>query len=232
MTPYGNRLPCMAYLDSWIESMGVESRALNTAGVVGPILWAFATLYCAAVRPGYDPINQFISELAERGSSTEHIMRLFGFYFPGLLVAAFGVSVLGHRVSSMAAVLVITNGLGRLVAGIFPCDAGCPIMDARSVSQTIHNCAGLLTGLTLPVAALLWFVGSKRVGRSDLFAWYSLASGVVGLLALIVMLMNSPARNSVGLFQRLSVGVANAWVVTLALSTWPLSQKASPSSRQ
>lgn len=209
-----------------------RARALNTAGVVGPILWASAVLYCAAIRPGYDPINQFISELAERGSSTEHIMRLFGFYLPGLLVATYGVSIFGHRVSSMAAVLVITNGLGKLVAGIFPCDAGCPMMVARSVSQTIHNWVALLAGLTLPVAALLWFFGSKRVGRSDLFAWYSLASGVVSLLFLLLMLMNSPARNSVGLFQRLSAGVANTWVVALALSTWPLIEKSAPSSTE
>ena len=70
------------------------TRILPAAGIAAGLAWAGAVIYCGAVRQGYDPVNQFISELAERGSSTETVMRVCGYYVPGLLILAFAVFLL------------------------------------------------------------------------------------------------------------------------------------------
>ena len=58
------------------------TRILTAAGIAAPLLYAAAVIYCGAVRPGYNPVTQFMSELAERGSSTEGVMRITPSIFP------------------------------------------------------------------------------------------------------------------------------------------------------
>ena len=192
---------------------------LNATGMISPVLWAAAVIYCGAIRPGYDPVRQFISELAERGSSTEYLMRVAGFCLPGLLAAVYGISLLEVQTSSAVAVLIIASGLARFIAGVFPCDAGCPTVNP-SFSQVIHNISALVGALALLSAALICFLRPKKVGGSRPFAWYSIASFLIGATFWVLLMINTPARHAVGLFQRVSVGALNSWVAVLAAVTW------------
>jgi len=83
------------------------TRILAAAGIAAGLAWAGAVMYCGAIRQGYDPVNQFVSELAERGSSTEFVMRITGFYVPGLLVLAFAAFLLLRSAGWVVAVLLI-----------------------------------------------------------------------------------------------------------------------------
>ncbi len=195
------------------------ARTLAAAGIAAPVVWAVAVIYCGVSRPGYDPVNQFISELAERGSSSELLMRAAGFYLPGLLVVMFGLLLLTRSTGWPVAVLIIIHGAGRLTAGMFPCDPGCPV-HAASVSQTVHNASAMLNGVTLPVAALLSSFAHWKVGRRR-FATYSLASAITGTAFLALMVMSLSTRSHVGLFQRLSFGFMNLWLAAFAVSIWP-----------
>jgi hypothetical membrane protein len=198
----------------------VKNKALlNATGVIGPVLWAAAVIYCGAIRPSYDPVRQFISELAERGSSTEYLMRVAGFCLPGLLAAVYGISLLGIQPSSAVALLIIASGLARFIAGVFPCDAGCPTVNP-SFSQVIHNIAALVGALALLLAALFCFLRPEDLGASRPFAWYSIASFLIGLTFWVLLMINTPARHAVGLLQRVAVGALNLWVAVLAAVTW------------
>jgi hypothetical protein len=55
-----------------------------------------------------------------------------------------------------AAILIILQAAGRLTAGIFPCDAGCPATDP-SFGQTVHNLAAMVSGLLGLIFLLLLF---------------------------------------------------------------------------
>jgi hypothetical membrane protein len=200
------------------------TRILTAAGIAAPLLWAAAVIYCGAVRPGYNPVSQFMSELAERGSSTESVMRVTGFYLPGVLTVMFGVLLLTRSAGRPVAVLVIVHGAARLTAGIFPCDAGCP-MPGSSVSQVVHNIAGMLNGIILPAAALFCFFHLRKIGR-ERFAWYSLVSAIVSTVFLVLIAMDLPTRSHVGLYQRLSFGTMQLWLGVFALSIWPSRIKA------
>ena len=79
---------------------------LNAAGIAAPVLWLAAFLYNQTLRPDYSPYHQYISELAARGTSTQHLMQVTGFVLPGLLIVAFGLLVgLSSRTRLAGAVL-------------------------------------------------------------------------------------------------------------------------------
>jgi hypothetical membrane protein len=198
---------------------GAAMRILTLAGIVAPVVYAGAVIYCGAMRPGYDHVTRFMSELAERGSSTEMTMRVAGFYIPGLLILAFAASLLKRPVAWPVALLLVIHGIGRVTAGVFPCDAGCPAAGA-SFSQMMHNGAAAVNALTVPAAATIWFFSARTAGRRR-FALYSLVSAIAGLVFLVLMLMDAVTRVHVGLYQRLSFGIMTLWIGALAVSLWP-----------
>ncbi|MCX6552594.1 MAG: DUF998 domain-containing protein [Acidobacteria bacterium] len=195
------------------------TRILGAAGIAAGVAWAGAVIGCGAIRPGYNPVSQFVSELAERGSSTEAVMRITGFGVPGLLVVAFAAFLLVRSAGPIVAVVLIIHGVGRLTAGVFPCDPGCPASGA-SVSQAVHNAAAMMNGLTLLAAAVFCAVRMWRIGRNG-FALYSLVSAIAGSAFLVLMFMDVTTRTYVGLFQRLAFGVLHVWLAAFALSMRP-----------
>lgn len=196
-----------------------DSRVLAAAGIAAPVVWAGAVIYGGASRPGYNPVTQFVSELAERGSPAELLMRITGFGLPGLLVLIFAALLVVRSAGWLVAGLLIIHGVGRITAGVFPCDAGCPVI-STSTSQAVHNAAAILNGLTLLAAALACSYRSWKLGRNRL-ALYSLVSAIGGTMFLVLMVLDRTTRNHVGLFQRLSFGIMHLWLAVFAASLWP-----------
>ena len=194
------------------------TRILAAAGIAAGLAWAGAVIYCGAIRQGYDPVNQFVSELAERGSSTETVMRITGFYLPGLLVLAFAAFLLIRSAGWAVAGLLIIHAAGRLTAGMFPCDPGCPVRG--SISQAVHNASAMMNGLTLLAAMAVSSFRMWRIGRSR-FAFYSTVSSIAAAAFLVLMVMSVTTRSYVGLFQRLAFGIMHVWLAAFALSIWP-----------
>src|SRR2546430_10149324 len=73
-----------------------------------------------AMRPEFSHITHYISELGERGSSTEFLMRYAAFGFTGLLYVCFAAALLATFrdgwYSTLAAGLIGLDGLGRIGA--------------------------------------------------------------------------------------------------------------------
>jgi len=54
-------------------------------GIISPILWLALIAAAGALRPDFDHVTHYISELGERGSATEAVMRYGAFGFTGFL---------------------------------------------------------------------------------------------------------------------------------------------------
>jgi hypothetical membrane protein len=204
---------------------GRVARLLNVGGFIAPVLWVAAFLYSGSLLPEYSHYRQYVSELAARGTPTQHFMRVTGFVIPGLLIVGFGY-VLGVSARTwlvaIAASVLIVSGMARAVAGVFPLDACCTSAP-QSTSQAIHNIAGGVYYFTLAMAALMWTVAARQMfgRRSDWFRWYSLTSVVLAIAAPSVLLwMGAATSADVGLFQRVSFGLLNLWIFVLAALTW------------
>jgi Protein of unknown function (DUF998) len=193
---------------------------LNAGGIVAPVLWASAVVYSGSLHPEYSHARQYISELAARGSSTQHVMQAAGFVLPGLMTAGFGALLgmrNGARVAGVGSALLIVSGLARAAAGVFvpdPPDRALP----PSFEERMHNAAGLTYVVTLPLGALVWFIASQTGRRpSTWFAWYSLVTVVAAAASPFGLIGAGIATaRDVGLFQRVSFGLLNSWILVFA----------------
>lgn len=193
-------------------------------GLVAPVLWAAAIILAGELRPGFDHVSQYISELGERGSATGMFMRVGGFIASGVLIvgyaAAFHATLarLGGspRLLLPVAVLIAVNGMGRIGAGIFPCEPGCAAPEV--LSQRLHSLSATCAFLALAAAALLGsFLFRRDTGLRPLGA-YSLASGCAGLVFLVLMSASEVTHAYTGLYERLASGVLTLWVFVTAWS--------------
>jgi hypothetical membrane protein len=205
-------------------------RALNVAGITGPLLWVAAVVSVGSLRPEYSHYRHYISELAARGTPTQHLMQVVGFILPGLLVAGFGVLVgllARTRLAGAGAALLVVSGIARIVAGAFPANPCCAAT-AASFSERAHDTAGLAYVLLMGTAVLVWCVVAEPAfsTRAHWFRWYSVATFVAAstLPWLLLRLGADPAN--VGLFQRVSFGVLNLWILVFAVATWSRSRSA------
>jgi hypothetical membrane protein len=184
-------------------------------GIVAPLVWlgliAFGDLY----RPDINPVTDFISELGERGSSTEAVLRFGGFIFTGFLYLCFAATLAVGRVlqdppharwrAVIVALFIALDGIGRMGAGVYPCDPGCETasrdQEMHRLFATIGFCSGILAALA---AGFLYRSG------------FSLAMGIVTTVCLLLMTWTENPIHAEGLFERLATGALSVWLLVFA----------------
>jgi hypothetical membrane protein len=195
------------------------------SGLLAPVLWLSIIIVCGAMRPGFSHLTQYISELGERGGSTEFLMRYLGFLPTGLMhvaFAAFLYRAFGRsRMAVLAAALLATNGVARVGAGVFPCAPGCD-GGRLDVGQRMHSLSAEVGFFALIGAAVLWGVVFRAHESLRGLSVYSICSGFLGLLFLALMARSAESRAGTGLFERLSSGSLSLWIFVFAARTWRL----------
>ena len=161
------------------------------AGVIGPTAFVVAWAVAGARREGYSPIDDAISRLAEVGSSSRPVMNA-GFLTFGVAVPAFAVAARRSLGTPAAASLVIA-GVSTLGVAATPLGPG---------SDTAHGVLAAIGYLAMAAAPVL---ADRRRG--------ALVSAVAA--ASLVATTLGPAH---GLFQRLGLGIVDAWIVATALA--------------
>lgn len=200
-------------------------KAGNLCGTLAPLLWAAAIIFCASLRPEYSHFTQYISELGERGSSTEFIMRYAGFLPTGLMHMAFAAFLYfafrGGRLAMIAATLLAINGLARIGAGLFPCEPGC-VGPKLLLSQQLHSLSAGIGFFALIGASVTWGIFLRRYRSLRWLSVFSVGCGTAGLVFLLLMIWSAELRAGTGLYERLSSGVLSLWVLVFAARLWRL----------
>jgi hypothetical protein len=164
-----------------------------------------------ALTPGYDHVSRFISELGARGAPFEGAVRLGAFTPVGVLLLAFcaaAYTVLPRsRWSAAGFAGLAVFAAGYLVAAVFPCDPGCRPPEP-SVSQVIHNTAGLAGYLVAPGFLAALSLAARRWTGSG---WLGAAGSGMALTALAGLLTLSPELSTVGASQRLIEASVVGW---------------------
>ncbi len=210
------------------------TRAGLACGLAASLLWAVAIVLAGELRPGFDHVSQYISELGERGSATEMLMRVGGFVGSGVLIVAYALAFHAMvvrltdrpRLALLIAALVALNGIGRIGAGIFPCEPGCAAPDV--LGQRLHGLSASLAFMALTAAALLGPLLFRRNARLRLLSVYSFASGVAGLIFLVLMSASEATRAYTGLYERLASGVLTLWLFVSAGRLSMLARETAP----
>lgn len=206
-------------------SGGRALRLLLAAGVVGPALFVVVLLVEGATRPGYNAVRQFGSELELSSQGWEQVAN---FLMCGLLCIAFAVGLrwaLRRGKGAIAGpVALVVFGVALIVAGIFKTDPGLgyppgvPALPSPTPHGAVHALAGLFAFVSLAVACFA--LARRFAGDARWRGWaaYSIATGVVVVLSLVVS--NVPSITSdglTGLIQRIGIIGGWAWIVLLAV---------------
>jgi hypothetical protein len=129
--------------------------------------------------------------------------------FAGALIAAFRNGWLW----TAAALLIALEGVGRMGAGIFPCDPGCVQLSPGPNLHRLFATIGFGSGI---LAAFLWGLLMRRIPPLRRLASFSLASGAVALISLVVMSSAKGTTLPIGLFELVATGVLSIWLLVFA----------------
>lgn len=198
-------------------------RCLLTCGLLIPFWLLLGVWLTARAYPGYDHLQQAMSQLGAVGAPTQHWSPLLNNFPLALLFALFAWGLArrwkGSRLAFASAALVLLHGVGSLGTGWFPCDQGCAPAQP-SPSQQLHNLSGLLMFLSLTLASALWIWAGKRVAGSHALGLFSLACVFAATVTVVLMAQAAQSGQLFGLYQRLNYAVSVIWVAGLAL--WSL----------
>ncbi len=195
-------------------------RVLALGGIAGPVLFASVVILCGALRPEYNHVTQFISELGESGGSHASLMNVLGFIPSGLLLAAFGASLayLPPRtsLSLTAAALIVAYGLGITGAGVYSCDSGCPRQNISS-EATLHRVVSIISCIAGILGIALWAHRFRALAAWRSLWGYSAVSSAVALVLLLVLNASEESRAFTGVWQRLFVATLDLWCAVIGL---------------
>jgi len=198
-------------------------RASILAGALGPILFSLIVVVAGALRPGYDHVSQFISELGETGASSAGMMNYFGFMLSAALILLF-VLLLQSRfprsvTNAVGTFLLAVFAASVFLAGVFSCDAGC-LPDNPSAAQKMHDLVSVLAFPAFTLGVFSWGVSLLRIRDWHGFGVYSLASASLSVLFLVLMIQSEATRDGTGMYQRLFLGVLFLWMTLFSIRLW------------
>jgi len=159
---------------------------LRVSGMAAAIIFMISVIITGALHPNYSHLTQAISELGAKEAPYQDILNYWGLIPVVILTFLFSIGMFRNirgcislYISSSSVMLI---GLGRFLAGVFPCDPGC--MTFTSMSAKLHAVAGLVA-LTAGVAAPLMMAIGLRSHRLRKYYFVSLGLGVGALIIII-----------------------------------------------
>ena len=186
------------------------SRWQAACGVLAPASFVSAWVVCGALRDGYDPVEQAISQLARVGTPDRAGMTA-GFVGFGLLLPVFARSLPSVLSAGPALRRTATvAGVSTLLVAALPLQR-----EAGGTGDALHAAAagiGYLAMAASPALAVrpLWGEGRRSAAVT------SAAVSAVSAGALVASLTTGPT----GLWQRVGLGVVDAWFAAVAV--WAL----------
>lgn len=172
-------------------------------GIVGPAAFVSAWLAGGALRRGYSPVNDAISQLAAVGTSTRPLMTA-GFVGFGIAVPVYAVA-LRASLPGPAWTTAVGTGLATLAVASFP-------LGVSSTVASFHNGSAGIGYITMAATPLLAARPLAAAGHRRA-AGASVAVGVASGLCLAATLFG-PAH---GLFQRVGLSLGDAWLAVSAV---------------
>jgi len=186
-------------------------------GMLSPIVFTAMWIYCGSLQSDYSHIRDDISSLFAVGAPNRRLTQSFNITSSVLLFIFYiglheGINDGGG--SMVGPILfLISSILGMLVALFFPLDAGGEIKTLRGKMHLILVAASGILTITGMIA--LWF-RLQLVAAWSVFALYSLISGVVSLILVIIsgIFVTSKYR---GILERIGVSPYEIYYFVLSL---------------
>lgn len=212
----------MKNLKSNISNFNLD-KYLIAAGFIGPIIF-FLTVYFIfpLFYPGYDILNQTISELGAANSPIKTLTNVFGFSLFGILLMIFSYGVFRSKelndLGKLSALLFFITGVMMYLVGIF---YGSSINGVYSILDTLHV---ITANYQFPVLAAGFIIFALSVTNHPRLRFLTPIVLGLGILTLILAYFfffthNLPYQ---GIFQRAAIGLPYIIIAIIAFSMYKL----------
>ncbi len=195
-------------------------RLLLLAGLSGPLVFGVSVVIVAPLRPDYNHVNQFMSELGETGGHFAWVMNYFGFMLSAglilIFVLAFRTLLPRTALNLVGTSLLVVFAISMFFAGVFSCDVGCPTSE-RSVDQKLHDLFSILAFPAFTAGVFTWGLSLFRIVGWRRFGIYSLVTASLSLILLVAMVLSEASRAGTGMYQRLYLGVLFLWLMAMSV---------------
>ncbi|WP_396634146.1 DUF998 domain-containing protein [Maribacter sp. R86514] len=185
----------------------MTNKLVAYIGILGVILFAIAAIVGPLLIEDYSVVSQYISESFAINTEYGRYLQYFGYIPSGILITIFCFSAPRKLPSSKLIVagffgLALFYGLGTILVGIFPCDAGCPTdVINSSLAQLIHNAVASLTYIFFPICLIGIGLGLKKFENYERLSQIAMITGIVSGI-FIFSLFSDPNSGYRGILQR------------------------------
>ena len=179
----------------------MNQSQLAAAGVIGPALFVLIFTLEGWIRPGYQTLSQFVSELSlgPRGW-----IQILNFVVFGSLLLLFTRAVAaefpGGKASRAGIVLLTILGLCFLLSGPFVMDPRSTPPDQMTVRGTVHGILGAIVFTLMPITCFIYLRRFREDSKWQSLQGWTLALGTVIAAAVIVLTVATKLPNTQGLF--------------------------------
>jgi len=189
-------------------------------GIAAPLVWLGAIALAGALAPGYEHLEDRISQLAARQGETELLMRYAGYVLSGVFHLAFALALAWRSKfdwpALAGAALLALAGAARILAGVHACDAECASF-RPSVDQLRHQFASNATLGLMTLGAFYWGVVSNRYAALKRLSPAGIGAGT---WTLVFLVMSVAWGSHPGAWERLATATLSLWMFAFALAVY------------
>ncbi|TDS15427.1 uncharacterized protein DUF998 [Maribacter caenipelagi] len=200
----------------------MNNKLVAYIGILGVSLFAIAAIVGPLLIDDYSIVSQYISESFASDTEYGWYLQYFGYVPSGILITIFCFSAPKKLPSSKLIVagffgLALFYGLGTVLVGLFPCDAGCPtdVIDS-SLAQLIHNAVASLTYIFFPICLISIGLGLKKFENYGRLSQIAIVIGIISGI-FIFSLFSDPNSGYRGILQRIIETSFFVFIVSSAL---------------
>jgi len=200
-------------------------KAAPLFGMLGPLLFTLSFTVNGTLRPDYDPVRMYVSELS---IGPQGWIQIVSFMVLGvslmLFVPALKASFPDGKASRAAPILFSVIAVCYFFSGPFVTDPMSMFDNQQTLQGTLH---GIFGAIVFSLSAASCFVLWRRF-RSDArwkpLAAFTLIAGIVMVVLIALMkiaqLETNILSNWSGLIQRCCLITHYAWVFIISLNMW------------
>ncbi len=204
------------------QAIKMSNKIVVYFGILGVSLFAIAAIIGPLLIDDYSVISQYISESFASNTEYGWYLQYIGYVPSGILTTIFCLSApkffpTSRLIKTGFFGLAIFYGLGTILVGLFPCDAGCPTKILHSsTAQLIHNAASTLTYIFLPIGILCIGLGLKKFESHRQLSQIALVTGIISAIFIFVLFSN-PESGYRGFLQRVIETSFITFIISSAL---------------
>jgi len=209
-------------------------RLAALAGMIGPVLFVATFTIEGWLRPGYDAVAMYISELS---LGSRGWVQITNFVVFGALLLAFarGVAVeLPDGKASRAGPILLAIIAGAFIlSGPFVMDPATTVPEELSLPGLVHLVLGAVVFSLFPASCFVLWRRFREDPKWRWIRWWTLAAATVVTLAVVVQLVvrttpPAPPHAWAGIIQRTAILTYMAWLFAFAVGLLSCSSAPAP----